>query len=250
MQTRQASGGGYNIQDFPSLMEAADKMMIKDAFSRLRLGLDKGNDRLFVYTTKQFTDKASFTGDATFGYSSLAIGRDKDSHDFLQFYTKETYDEGEEEETTHLNIGRHKDNGYMWRQRSNDTRALTTSDYRLGGVDTGDGSVQKINISQDEEKLIIDEARGILAGHGPNAFDGVWNRRFLHDEEQYENITNISLIGTRTDMLNFDDGSTTQNYIKMVGVEALGTIYEKLEFADSSNEVVNTKITGPNDAGT
>ena len=106
------------------------------------------------------------------------------------------------------------------------------------------------SISQDEEKLIIDEARGILAGHGPNAFDGVWNRRFLHDEEQYENITNISLIGTRTDMLNFDDGSTTQNYIKMVGVEALGTIYEKLEFADSSNEVVNTKITGPNDAGT
>jgi hypothetical protein len=173
LQTRQASGGAHNIQDFMSLMQAGDSGMVKDAFSRLRLGLDKANDRLFVYTTKQFTDKASMTDDAIYGYSSLAIGRDKDSNDFFQFYTKETYDGGDEKETTHLNIGRHKDAGYMWRQRSEDTRALTVSDYRLGGVDTEDGSVQKLYINQDEDKLIYDCAVGILTQHGPTDVDGV-----------------------------------------------------------------------------
>ncbi len=51
-------------------------------------------------------------------------------------------------------------------------------------------------------------------------------------------------------MQNFDDGSSTQAYINMVGVEGLGKIYEKLEFADSSNEVISTRIIGPNDSGT
>ena len=163
MQTRQASGGAYCGEFMDPFTTIAPGAMVKDYYTRTRLGWDNSSGRMYIFDTKQYTAKGTMMDDPLYATSSFQMGQKSSDKTLIHFDSLQTLEDGEKEKTF-FEYGKHSSGGWLYRQHTEETKELTTTDVRRG-LHSDDSSVSVVHLNQNDGEF---EYRQILG----NTSDG------------------------------------------------------------------------------